>query len=198
MATIDVIGSTLSIDDTNGVLDYFNRCNIDAYCNLLPVGAMWPRIEGTSLHQTCSSLGIELGRVDRQIDWMLAESYPDTAQQTLTLWEFEVGLPDPCVGELADNIPDRQQDVVDKWRQDHVLNDEFWGLLAGTLGYAAPVVTKTSAFCTGKNCAGDPLCPLEALLTVTFTFASAADDELLECKIRTFFPPWSELVIVFT
>lgn len=198
MATIIAYGATASQTTSSQVLDCFDRCNIPALCNLLPQGAMWPRDTDTKLYDLCSALGIEYGRVDCQVAIMLQESYPDTAQQTLTHWEENCGIPDVCDGEVAGTIPERQDNVVECWRQDHVLNDAFWTTLAAKYGYPPPVITKAAAFCTGINCAGDPLCPLEAVLTVTFTFPSGADDELLECKLRKLWPPYSPLIVVFT
>jgi len=196
--TIDVFGHAASGGTTSARLDAFSRCNSVPFCDLLPHGAMWPRARDTNLAKLCSAMSIEIGRTDVQTRTMLAESYPDTAQQTLTHWETIAGLPDACDGELAATVSARQQDVVDVFTQDHVLNDAYWAALAGVYGYAAPTITKNSAFCTGINCTTDPLCSLESLLTVTFTFVSGANDVLLECKIRKFWPEWTTLLVIFT
>lgn len=193
--SLQALAATQTSEDTT--LDCFDRCNTGAFLNLLPVGAMWPRDTDTKLYDLCSALSIELGRVDCQVRTMLAESYPDTAQQTLTHWEDICGIPDACDGEVAPTIAERQDDVVACFRQDHVLNDDFWGTLAGLYGYPAPTIVKNAAFCTGVNCAGDPICPLDALYTVIFTFPTGLDDALLECKIRKFWPPYATLLVVF-
>lgn len=198
MATIILNGATASQGQTASVPDCFNRCNDVPFCDLLPHGAMWPRARDTNLFKLCSAMSIELGRVDKQVETMLAESFPDTAQQTLTHWEENCGIPDACDGEVAATIALRQQDVVDCWASDHSLNDEFWGEIAAKFGYAAPIITKNSPFCAGVNCAGDDAtCSLEALLTVTFTFTNGADDALLECKIRKFWPLYATLIVIF-
>ena len=158
---------------------------------------MWPRARDTVIFKACSSFAIELGRVDKQVDTMLDEAFPDTAQQTLTEWEEQCGIPDACDGIVNPTIPLRQQEVLDCMRQDHVLNDAFWGELALAEGYVAPIITKAAPFCAGVNCASDPVCPLEALLSVTFTFPTGFNDALLECKIRKFWPLFSTLTIIF-
>jgi uncharacterized protein YmfQ (DUF2313 family) len=198
MPTIPVYGQAGSQAGAAVTIDFFSRNNTGAFCDLLPHGAMWPRAPDTNLHRLCSAIAIDLGRTDVQIDTMLAESFPDTAQQTLTHWEAIAGLPDACDGELAATVSARQQDVVEVFTQDHVLNDAYWAALAGVYGYAAPIITKNSAFCTGINCTTDPICSLDSLLTVTFTFTSGSDDVLLECKIRKFWPDWTTLVVIFT
>lgn len=197
MATIDAYGHVAALAGAAVHLDCFSRCNDAAFCDLLPHGAMWPRDRDTNLFKLCSAMSIELGRFDKQVDLMNAESFPDTAQQTLTHWETIAGLPDACDGELASTVAQRQQDVVNVFAQDHVLNDDFWTTLAAVYGYAPPVITNNAAFCTGINCTSDPICSLESLLTTTFVFTSGADDELLECKIRKFWPDWATLVVTF-
>ena len=197
MATIPVYGQAGSQAGASVTIDFFSRDNTAAFCDLLPHGAMWPRAPDTELHKLCSAIAIDLGRTDSHIDLMLSESYPDTAQQTLTHWEAIAGLPDACDGEVASTVAARQQDIVNVFAQDHVLNDAYWSALSGAYGYSAPTITKNSAFCTGVNCTSDPLCSLDSILTVTFTFASGALDSLLECKIRKFWPKWCTLQVIF-
>lgn len=192
---LQALTATQSSDSTT--LDCFDKCHTEPFCDLLPKGVMWPRDPDTEIHALCSALGIEFSRVDKRIDAMLENSYPDTAQESLEDWERVCGLPDLCDGELAPTVAERQADVVACVTQDHTLNDEFWETLANGLGYPAPVITKNSAFCTGVNCAGDLVCSFDALLTVTFTFPTGADDALLECKIRKFWSPIFTLVVIF-
>lgn len=180
------------------MLDCFDRCHAEPLCDLLPHGEMWPRDQDTTLFELCMTLSLEYSRVDKRIDALLVESLPDTAQETLEDWERICGLPDNCDGALASTVAGRQQDVVDCITQDHTLNLDFWTTLAAKYGYPPPVVSKNSAFCAGVNCAGDPVCGLEALLTVTFTFPTGANDALLECKIRKFWTPVFTLVVAFT
>ena len=429
-------GRSRSVAAVNGVLDHFDRCNTGAFCDLLPVGAMWPRATDTTLYKTCSAFSLELGRVDRQITKLLDESYPDTTQEMLSGWERNCGLPDTCeekhgpcaaiptdnlvfmaspialdsypgsgssvtniaplggqvgtmtaasvaadrfqfngtsgeiawspfaavndvfssgpatvfvrfnaesdgegdegtiiakgdtnttgrgwrfyvanesgglldlvfeaqcattdgiwtlpgavtagteasasvrwdattpttapvfhvdgdpqvatvtqtpvgayvsdalvdlslgnrpeddrtfdgsqgisliykraltdaehfainaitegAGGILDSLPQRQQNVVNVISQDHVLNDEFWASLARSCGYQPPVISKMTAFCVGQDCTTDPVCGVDALLSVTFTFTSGVNDELLECKIREFWPEYVTLFVVFT
>lgn len=198
MAFILAFGASASSTGAPVTLDCINECNAVPFCDLLPQGAMWPRARDTTLFKVCSSFAPELSRVDKQVLTMLRESYPDTAQETLTHFESISGIPDVCDGVVKPTISLRQDEVIEVWRQDHTLNDAFWESIAVGLGYTAPVITKSTPFCTGVNCAGDALCPLEATLGVTFTFDSGLDDVLLECKIRRFWPIFSTLTIVFT
>ena len=195
--TIEAYGAAASKTTSAQVLDCFSRCNAGALLDLLPHGAMWPRDLDTDLWKLVSAFAIELGRVDCQIETMLAESYPDTAQQTLTHWEDIAGLPDACDGVVDSTIAGRQQGVVDVFAQDNALDPVFWAAYWLALGYAYPTITKNSAFCTGVSCTGDALCPLEAVFTITLTFATGADDALLECKTRKLWPDYAPLIIIF-
>ena len=158
---------------------------------------MWPREQGTTIAKLCTALGIEFGRIDNQVDLALDEFYPDTAQQTLSQWESVCGLPDECDGALAATVAGRQSDVVDCIARDHVLNDAFWAALGALYGYAAPTITKNQAFLVGTHETWDPLWSMEALFSVTMTFATGANDALLECKIEKYWPPWSDVIVVF-
>ena len=196
--TIQLQAIAASLAGADVTLDCFNRCNTGPLINLLPYGAMWPRDDDTTLYRVCSASAIEFGRVDCQVGLMLQESFPDTAQQTLALWEERYGIPDACDPGKAATIELRRDELLWKIRRDHTLNDEFWELLADKYGYPAPTITKNVGFCVGIDCAGDPICPIDAVLTVVMVFTSGDSDGLLECKVRKYWPPYSPLTVVFT
>lgn len=197
MATITLIAHAASAAGSSVVLDCFDRCHAEPFCDLLPHGHMWPRDPDTTLAKVCMTLSLEISRVDKRIDAMLLESFPDTAQETLEDWERIAGLPTNCEPELAPTVAQRQQNVVDVLTQNSALTETFFGDLAIACGYPPPIITKNSAFCTGVNCAGDPVCGVGALLTVFFQFPTGANNELLECKIREWWTPVFTLVITF-
>jgi len=198
MATINLVAIAASQAGASVVLDCTDRCHVEPLCDLLPHGPMWPREEDTTLHKLCSALSLEFSRVDKRIEAMLRESYPDTAQETLEDWERICGIPNTCTGAIAPTVAERQQDVVNCITQNSALNLQLFTDIAADLGYPAPVVTKNAPFCTGVNCAGDPLCGVDALLTVTLTFPTGAENVLLACLIRQWWTPVFSLIIVFT
>ena len=198
MATIEIQGFTVNAAATAATLDCYNRSRVSEVFDLLPVGIMWPRATDTVLHKTVSGLALEFSRIDKRCEAMTREADPAQTLELLEGWERVCGLPDDCDRVLAPTIPERRADVLEVLAGDIDQTPAFYEALAASYGYAPPTITRNAPFFAGKNCTRtDPVCHKEAQISFTWTYATGADDQLLECKLRKYVPPYIELAIVF-
>jgi uncharacterized protein YmfQ (DUF2313 family) len=64
--------------------------------NLLPRGAAWARLAGSSMSNNLSALVYEFARVEESADTYRTEMDPTRANALLPEWETLLGLPDEC------------------------------------------------------------------------------------------------------
>ena len=103
--------------------------------NLLPSGPIWPREEGTDLHQFLDGHAVELQRIDEQIQTLIVESYPETATELIGEWETDVGLPDACF-DIPSSLDARRNQVLARLTLRGGASKEFFIKAAGSLRIA--------------------------------------------------------------
>ena len=60
---------------------------------LLPVGAAWPREQGTDLYNLFEGVAVEFTRLDASLMDLVNNAFPGSAETMLPEWEEQVGLP---------------------------------------------------------------------------------------------------------
>jgi len=104
----------------------------------LPRGKAWPRATGTVLDQVLSGLMPSSQRYSAACVAMLADVFPATAYSVLQEWEYTLGLPDPCAGELA-TIQQRRAQVVARFADSGGCSVDYFVNFAAQLGYTITI-----------------------------------------------------------
>jgi len=120
---------------------------------LLPPGDAWPRHPDAALTQLLDALAAELTRIDARADDLLDEADPRSTAELLTDWERVTGLPDPCVGDLADQtIEGRRERVAQRLTSRGGQSRAFFIAMAEALGYAPVTITEFRSFTCNSYC----------------------------------------------
>jgi uncharacterized protein YmfQ (DUF2313 family) len=146
---------------------------------------------------------------------MLEEADPRTAIETLTMWETDCGLPDPCVGELAPTVPLRRDDVITKRQSSGTTTPQHYVELAAKLGWTVSIM-ECRPFRTWSECNSflntSPDWPNTFLVRVRedavtaqfFTCRSFCNEFLavwgynsLECVIRAIAPAHTNVIFTY-
>ncbi len=105
---------------------------------LLPVGAAWCVEVGSNLTRLLSGFAASLSRVDSRVDDLLREADPRTATESLAEWEFETGLPDATVSDLADT-QSRRDAVVARLTALGGQSQGYFIALAAAVGFGVTI-----------------------------------------------------------
>jgi uncharacterized protein YmfQ (DUF2313 family) len=80
----------------------------------LPLGEVWSRTVGTTLHNVMTALAGVLARwADRVAVFLLTEAFPPISYHLLPDWERVLGLPEPCF-PAAQTLEERRLQVREK------------------------------------------------------------------------------------
>lgn len=105
----------------------------------LPTGPAWTRGPDTTRHRLLRGFLGNHARAWARMTDLLIESDPRTCYETITDWERDCGLPDPCVGELAPTIEGRRRDIVGKRQAGATITPQQFVDLCRSLGYDVTV-----------------------------------------------------------
>lgn len=98
---------------------------------LFPKGRAW-RIEiDTITAKLLSAVAVELKRVDTAVSKIYLEADPRTAEDTLSDWEKEYGLPDEC-SVLAGSIEQRRANLISKITATGGQSEAYFKSITGT------------------------------------------------------------------
>jgi uncharacterized protein YmfQ (DUF2313 family) len=131
---------------------------------LLPLGAAWTRAPGAVLTQLLAAIGDGLADQHGFIDRLFGEAYPQAARDLLPEYEATLGLPTPCLPELAPTEAQRAAEVRTRWTASGGATPAYFEALAAAAGYSARVFEYRASRCGVTRC-GDPLIGLAATHT---------------------------------
>jgi uncharacterized protein YmfQ (DUF2313 family) len=107
---------------------------------MLPEGFAWSRDPAAVQTRLIRGLvGVHHYAYTR-IQALLDEADPRTTIETLSMWETDCGLPEPCVGELAPTIALRRRDVIAKRQAGATTTPQDFVDYAATLGWDVSVI----------------------------------------------------------
>ncbi len=112
-----------------------------AFLAALPVGAIWPRSEGSVLWKIATALTAVTARwASRAGQFLLVEAFPPRSLTTLADWERVFGLPEPCLTITSQTLAERQQALLGKLQRRPGRQDRQYLIdLAATIGYAITI-----------------------------------------------------------
>jgi uncharacterized protein YmfQ (DUF2313 family) len=119
----------------NSALDF-----LLAFQRLLPRGRIWHRGWGTVQAEDLITLFPQTVRLNQRALDVLRETFPCTTDELLPEWEATLGLPDPCIGELA-TIQQRQAAVCAKFAARGGQSAAYFVALAAALGFTITITT---------------------------------------------------------
>lgn len=127
----------------------------DAFNDLLPSGAAWPREPDTTFQKAVAGLTAIWGTtVERLAELLLVqESDPRSTVVLLPEWERAWGLPDKCLAEPL-TIMDRQRALVHKMTLLGAQSRDFFIGVAASIGYTIDI-REWSPFMCGISMCGD-------------------------------------------
>lgn len=123
---------------------------------LLPPGKALPREPGTTLDALLDAMAAELVRVDARADDLVDEAVPSTTTQLLADWERVAALPDTCVANQAQTVPQRRAALISKLASRGGQSPAYFIAVAAALGFEV-TITEFRPFRAGMSEAGDAL-----------------------------------------
>lgn len=123
-----------------------------ALTGLLPRGRVWPRDSDSVLARTVECFAPMYTRNAAAAIDLLASAFPSTATDLIPEWQETLGLPDPCAGEAATLVQQRQQ-IVARLTDSGGQSAPYFIQFAKALGYDV-TVTNDAPFRCGQSRAG--------------------------------------------
>jgi len=123
-----------------------------ALTGLLPRGRVWPRDPDAIMVRTVSCLAPTYERSSADAINLLVTAFPATATDLIPEWQETLGLPDPCAGEAATIIQQRQQ-IVARLTDSGGQSSPYFIRFAKALGYDI-TITNDAPFRCGQSRAG--------------------------------------------
>lgn len=125
-----------------------------AFLAKLPLGWVWPRHPSSTPARTARGLMGIVGRwADRVGQFLIYEAFPPTSELLLTDWERVLGLPEPCLPDTAETLPERRAKVIEKLQRRPGAQDRaYFHNLAERLGYAITITEYIPAECALTQC----------------------------------------------
>lgn len=106
---------------------------------MLPAGAAWCRSPGSVLGGLLGAIGAVLARVHTAAEGTLGQAIPERARAMLPELEASVGLPTPCLPELAPTLPARAQEAAMRWRAIGGASPAYFVGLARSAGFVTRI-----------------------------------------------------------
>jgi uncharacterized protein YmfQ (DUF2313 family) len=125
--------------------------------DFLPPGIAWTRDPDAVLTALLDALASEFARIDLRGRQLLDEADPGTTTEMITDWEREVGLPDPCIGALADTLEARRAAVVQRLTARGGASIAYFTAIAAALGYEGLEIDEFRPFIAGISRCGTAL-----------------------------------------
>lgn len=133
---------------------------------LLPQGRAWPRDPGALLTALLDGFAKSYALVDAKQTNLLIDAFPETTVELLPEWESSLGLPDPCVGQLA-TLEQRRTQVVARLTALGGQSIAALTAFAAALGFTI-TITEYADFRAGINHAGDNVYAAQAPTAATY------------------------------
>lgn len=127
----------------------------NALTGLLPRGRAWPRDPDAVMVRSVSCLAPSYERSSAAALNLLVTAFPATATDLIPEWQETLGLPDPCAGEAATIVQQRQQ-IVARLTDSGGQSAPYFIRFAKALGYTV-TVTNDAPFRCGQSRAGHHL-----------------------------------------
>lgn len=126
---------------------------------LLPVGHAWSREPEGLLNRILAGLALIWTRVHGRALALVKEADPQTARETLSDWEANLGLPDECTVNTATTLQERRAAVVEKYVTKGNQSVQRFYELAQDLGYDVTIREHRPFICGISRCgaSGDVL-----------------------------------------
>lgn len=127
---------------------------------LLPRG-LFALEQDSYLARLLDAVSFEFARVEARGSYLLAESDPRTATETLEEWERLLGLPDDVVTSIPATVELRRLAVTQKLLRQGGQHRQFYVALAAACGYTATVeepyfgLVLRAGFNAGASCYAD-------------------------------------------
>ena len=119
-----------------------------ALLRLRPFGEVWPRDGDSVQEQAITGLAPTYERNHTRALELLADAFPPYTNELLPEWEASLGLPDPCVGPVADFNARRAQ-VVARFVAEGGQSIHYYVGFALNLGYVI-TITEFRPFTVGQ------------------------------------------------
>jgi uncharacterized protein YmfQ (DUF2313 family) len=128
----------------------------DQLKSLLPPGRAITREPGANIDTLLDGLAQEWARLDAAGLELAVDVNPLTTLLLLPDWERAAGLPDDCIGELAETLQDRRADLVARLSSTGGQSAAYFIEVAAALGYTV-TITEFRPFRVGQSAVGDAL-----------------------------------------
>lgn len=127
----------------------------EVFASLLPEGQAWlaKAIPDTNIYNLLNALAGGINTFDCRVEDLIDEMFPQSEAETLSEWESEYGLPDPCSGPLA-TTAERKAAVLAKFAEIGGQYRDYYISIATALGLTIEI-TEFKYFRAGKGRAGD-------------------------------------------
>ena len=122
----------------------------------MPSGAAWARDEAADTTRLLDGIAEEFARIDARASALPSEANPQTTLDLLPDWERVAGLPDPCVGQVADNVQARRLALTSKLAGSGSASIPYFIAVGAKLGYEI-TIREHRPFRAGAAVAGDAL-----------------------------------------
>ena len=116
----------------------------DAMLALLPRGAAWTRDPKSQLGLLLTAFAEEFARVDLRDEQLLNEMFPSAAQELMSEWDADYGLPGPCI-HTPQSLAERRKALIAKYRWVGRQDKQFFIDVAADLGYAITITEYDAA-----------------------------------------------------
>ena len=184
--------------------------HVDVLRALLPSGCYDPNAPNLNIELVAE--GNVLDAVKVSADALLVEMSPATCQISLSDWERNYGLPDPCVS-VAQTVDQRRIALQSKISAVGGQTADYFISVADSMGYSGVTVTEFNVLTCNGNCNG-AIYSADALFVWQLNVPSAAGvvrascnsdcnsalqswgDGSLECRIRQIAP--KHMTVIFS
>ena len=177
---------------------------VQAFQDLLPRGAAWPRDPATTQGGMANAIADAAAFVHARFS-TLTEIESDPAQTTELLpdWEQDFGLPDPCL-PLNATIAMRRGALLARIAEGEDPTPAYFVALAATIGYTVTVSFATSSFGAGWqntwfiNAPSITSRHMHAGANVTGEYLELPGNSFLECVMRRANPGHMQLIFNYS
>lgn len=152
-------------------------------------GAAWAAAPGSVLGGLLRAVGAVLARLHTAAEQTLGQAIPERARSMLPELEASVGLPTPCLPELAPTLPARAQEAALRWRAIGGATPAYFVALARSAGFVTRITEyRPSRF--GRPLFGAPLVDGAASHWWTLSVESEGGGGVFRCGDNRFGDPF--------
>ncbi|MCO6414825.1 DUF2313 domain-containing protein [Siccirubricoccus sp. KC 17139] len=194
--------------------DYTTEQFVQAFLNLLPSGAVWPKERDSNMTAAVAAMMPMFERLHQRTNDTFNETFPATTAELLSEWEASLGLPDPCQGD-APSVESRRAQVLARFANTGGQSLSHLTRYAKNLGYNISI-TEYAPFRCEESAVEEPIydddvaylltvnAPLDNLREFEVENSAVEDplrswgNEVLECELIRIKPAHCNIVFSYT